>query len=635
MKQLSEHLYLIEDTCNVYVVKEGDAALLIDAGSGSVLDYLHEIGCQSVERVLHTHHHRDQCWGDQRLVEQGTAIAVPAYERHLFDQAELFWQTRRTYDNYDDRNNFFSVGENIPVSDTLNDYENFEWHGHRFFVLPAKGHTTGSVALIADIDGRRVVFTGDLIGKGGVLHQLHAVEYAYGDTVGALFTLQSIQALRDCLQGKVVAGHQWTPAPEALLLPSHGEPIDDPLGDIGRLENRIMNLASLGREVRVAGRDSIMEPLFLPDSKMVQVSPHLLWGGSWTCSFFYVVLSETGKALFIDYGHAYAPHMHISADHNGMECMRFVEHHVNELFDKWGVTSLDLAIPTHIHDDHTCGIPHLQKHYGTQCYALDVVAQVLADPARWTSTPCTFHQPIRIDRTLSDRERFTWEEFEFDVYFAPGQTEYHSIVVSEIDGRRVAFSGDNIFPTEQLWGGQIRTTPFQTTVLRNSFQLEMHRHCVEVMREIAPDLLCPGHKGLIEWDQRQFEEYADFVQRKERVFRSLVAEPADHHIDLFWVRMLPYLATVSPGESAEFTLLLRNNLEKKATYSARLLAPPGWGTSSEHESLSLEANQRGEIVLTARAPDLGDEIRRLMTAEILIDGQSQGPIAEALVTVKR
>ena len=46
----------------------------------------------AVEWVLHTHHHRDQCWGTPRLREHGAKVAVPEYERHLFDQAELFWQ---------------------------------------------------------------------------------------------------------------------------------------------------------------------------------------------------------------------------------------------------------------------------------------------------------------------------------------------------------------------------------------------------------------------------------------------------------------------------------------------------------------------------------------------------------------
>ena len=115
LTRLSEHLYRLPDTCNVYLIVDGDAGLLIDAGSGAVLDHLHEAGVKRIEWVLHTHHHRDQCWGTPRVRTQGARVAVPEYERHLFDQAELFWQTRRVFDNYDDRNTFFTAAENIPV----------------------------------------------------------------------------------------------------------------------------------------------------------------------------------------------------------------------------------------------------------------------------------------------------------------------------------------------------------------------------------------------------------------------------------------------------------------------------------------------------------------------------------------
>ena len=64
LQKISENLYLFEDTCNVYIVKEDSRALLIDFGSGKVLKHLNEIGIASVDWILHTHHHRDQCQGD-------------------------------------------------------------------------------------------------------------------------------------------------------------------------------------------------------------------------------------------------------------------------------------------------------------------------------------------------------------------------------------------------------------------------------------------------------------------------------------------------------------------------------------------------------------------------------------------
>ncbi len=635
VNKISPHLYSLKDTCNVYLIKEGERALLIDAGSGTVLEEIEELGIRKVEWVLHTHHHRDQCWGDPKLVASGTRVGVPQHERHLFERAELFWQTRRIYDNYNDRNTFFAIGNDIPVTATLDDYEIFEWRGYRFFVLPAKGHTLGSVALVVEIDERLIVFTGDLIAQGGLLYQLHALEYTYGDMVGALFTLQSIQALRTCLQGEVIAGQSFprqSHSNSPLLLPSHGDPIDHPLGDIRKLGNRLMDLVDLGQGLRIGGRDSISEAHYLPISKFVSLSEHLLWGGPWTCSNFYVLLSRSGKAMFIDYGHAYLPHMHIFSDHDGLETMRFVEHHLNQLRDQYGVKSFDLAVPTHIHDDHTCGIPHLQRFYGTQCWALQQVGQLLADPASWASTPCLFPKPIHIDRWLADGECFQWQEYSFEIFHAPGQTEFHSILTATIDGRKTAFTGDNIFLEEVLSGGKIKIQPFQTTVLRNSFQLDMHRRCGEVMRKIYPELICPGHRDVFSCDKSTIDSYCAFIARKERSFRSIVAQPADHYIDLFWARLLPYITTTQAAEKITYNLLLRNNFNRKISFEARLLPLKGWGMSESFAEVTLVSGEQGEIKLLAQAPTEA-RVRQLLTAEIRIDGVSQGPVSEALVTV--
>ncbi|MBM3774858.1 MAG: MBL fold metallo-hydrolase, partial [Acidobacteria bacterium] len=96
-RQLSDSLYLFEDTCNVYVIRDGSSAVLIDFGSGKVLDHLRELGISKVDWILHTHHHRDQCQGDYKAVERGIPIAVPAHERHLFADAENFWRNRRVF----------------------------------------------------------------------------------------------------------------------------------------------------------------------------------------------------------------------------------------------------------------------------------------------------------------------------------------------------------------------------------------------------------------------------------------------------------------------------------------------------------------------------------------------------------
>src|SRR3982751_165566 len=86
IEQLRPNLYRYTDTCNVYVLKDGDAALLIDLGDGGVLDHLASIGVKRVEWVLFTHHHREQCQGATGLKATGAKIACSTIERPLFEK---------------------------------------------------------------------------------------------------------------------------------------------------------------------------------------------------------------------------------------------------------------------------------------------------------------------------------------------------------------------------------------------------------------------------------------------------------------------------------------------------------------------------------------------------------------------
>jgi glyoxylase-like metal-dependent hydrolase (beta-lactamase superfamily II) len=616
LRSISENLYCLDDSCTVYLIVAGRDAITIDAGSGSILSHLDSIGVRQIEWVLHTHHHRDQCWGTPRLRQHGARVAVPLHERHLFDRAQTYWQTRRTYDNYNNRNTFYTIGESISVDAVLEDYEFFDWRGHHFSILPAKGHTHGSSMFLVDIDGQKVAFIGDLMAHGGKLAYLHAMEYNYGCLEGLLFTLQSIQALRrHCVD---------------IALPSHGRPITDVRGDIDRLEKRIVDCVALGKGMHVGGVWSRTETPFVPKLTLERISRHLLWSGVWACANFYVIVSRTGKALFIDYGQAFLAHLHNFADHEGLETIRFVEHRLDDL-KRFGVELIDVVIPTHIHDDHTCGIPYLQRHCGTKCWALEEVATIIENPSAWASTPCLLATPISVDRRLQDGERFQWEEFAFDIYHAPGQTEFHSVIATEIDGQKIAFTGDNYFVAEVIHDGGADYLPFQSTVMRNSFQLAMHRRCAEIMRSISPNLICPGHDELLECTESEIDRYCEFIERKERVFRELVNEPADHYIDLFWARLLPYIAIVAPSEVLKYGLAVRNNLERRASYAARLLPPDGWSASSSYETIELDPGERGTLALSIQAPMSPIGERQLVTAEILIDGQTQGPVTEALV----
>ncbi|MFH1569659.1 MAG: MBL fold metallo-hydrolase [Gemmatimonadota bacterium] len=622
LTRLLPHLYRLDDTCNAYVLTDGEGptcrALVIDCGSGAVLDHLAEIGVADVDWVLCTHHHRDQCCGAARMVEAGARLAVPAHERFLFAGAEAYWQQKRIYDNYNDRSTFNSLGESVAVAAALEDYETFQWGRWSLEVLPTPGHTLGSLTLVGQIDGVRVAFTGDLMHAGGRLYQLHAMEYEYGDLTGAHWVALSMDAL----------GRRRID----LALPSHGPAIDDPAACMAALDGRLRRLAD-----QTGYRMGLDGGRFAHQHRLERLTPHLL-GCSATCANFYVVLGGGGRALIVDYPYpSFGLFMTALHTPEPFAALRFLEHHLDELRQDWGVTSFDVALATHYHDDHVCGIPHLQRHYGTCCWTLDEVARVLEAPENW-NLPCLLPQPIRVDRRFADGEVFEWEGFPFEMVRYPGQTEFHGAILGQIDGRRVLFGGDSSYPLKRYIPGRDDSEWMVNTVIRNSLTLEMHRKCADEFDRLRPDLLCPGHGPWCDVPPEAFATHRRYVEEKEALWQELLPEPADLGIDVFWARLVPYQLEVRRGARRTLTLQLRNSFGAAATFSAALGAPAAapLALAPARGALTLAPGQRGILtfdVIAGRDGPADPGRRYLLTADLTVNDRHCGPLAESLVAI--
>ena len=83
-QKLTDHLFFVEDTCCVYVVCVDGKVLLIDCGTHLRLEDFRGFsndGC-SIERILLTHFHRDQCSSASRFQADGAEIFIPFVESY-------------------------------------------------------------------------------------------------------------------------------------------------------------------------------------------------------------------------------------------------------------------------------------------------------------------------------------------------------------------------------------------------------------------------------------------------------------------------------------------------------------------------------------------------------------------------
>jgi glyoxylase-like metal-dependent hydrolase (beta-lactamase superfamily II) len=588
------------DTCNVYVLRAGGDAVLVDFGSGAVLDHLDDLGVGRVTDVLVTHHHRDQVQGLQRAVDAGARVWVPPVERDLFAGADEHWRARRVVDDYDLREDRFSLLEAVEVAGTVDEYRTRRYGGIDVYALPTPGHTIGSVTYLVEIDGRRLAFCGDLVYGDGRLWSLAATQWTYSGVTGQAATVLSCG---------ILAGRE----PD-VLLPSHGDPVEDPPAALARVREKLTELLELRR---VEDRPWDLEG-WLRDPWEV-LSPHLLRNRT-SIATSYAVLSETGAALIVDWGYDLWTGIELG---NERAANRPMLASIERLEGNHGVRRVDAAVATHFHDDHIAGMNLLRDVHGAEVWAPANVAPVLEEPERY-DLPCLWYDPVPVDRVLAFDEPIAWHEYEVAVFPLPGHTLYAAAILVEVDGRRVLFTGD-----QQSNDDGRSTLNYQ---YRNRFRPHDYVRSAELYASLRPDLILGGHWAPLEVTEERLQQLLEDGRRLEELHAELLPEGGPGARG-FVARIDPYRATVEPGGELEAAVVVENPLDRDTTAIVRLVVPDGWRV--EPPEREVEVSAEGEATARFHVRTGAEPVRRARVAADVTIGETRfGQQAEALVDVE-
>jgi glyoxylase-like metal-dependent hydrolase (beta-lactamase superfamily II) len=458
-------------------------------------------------------------------------------------------------------------------------------------------------------DSGPLAFSGDLILAGAKMHTWFDTEWDYGFASG-------IKALRDSVQ-------RLSDARPVLLLPSHGPRIPDPqrqLGEYGQKLARLQPLYLRGYDPEggsVAYQDKVSHPTIV--SNIWQVSPHLFkfkrpnfWPN------FSLILAENGHALLSDCG---------------LLDEKFLDTALDGLRKHFGLKSIDAIIISHMHGDHFLEAPHLRAKWGAQIWALDNMVPKMEHPERFDyaasiqaygkknpdGSPMT---GVRVDRALKPGESFEWEGYHFRVDWMPGQTEFALCLHGQIDGRKVAFTGDNIFGDPD----NPAQTGHEAMVAHNSAILEEgYIHGAEFLKKLNPDLIMGGHSFVMDHPAAFVERYRRWSYAMRDMFQELSSEKDYRYwFDPFWVRAEPYRVWLNPGESAEVTLHVRNFAHTKQRHYIEIHAPPGLSVEPSVLEGSIGAQSKTALPIRVTLASNASPTVRLVGLDVTIDGDRLG-----------
>jgi glyoxylase-like metal-dependent hydrolase (beta-lactamase superfamily II) len=617
--KLAGNLFQWTDTCNIYVLRDGDKALLIDLGDGSVLEHLAQIGVRQVEWILFTHHHREQCQGAGKLRGTETQIAVPAAEKALFENPASFRKMAPTL------NDAFSVYgasyvrppvQPIKVTRTFARMDDFTWRGHEFYCVHTGGNSPGHMTYLLRLEEKWIAFSGDVMLEGGRMHNWFDTEWDYGFAKG-LYELGNSAAQ--------IAGYD-----PALLLPSHGGVIPEarqPLLDYVTKLRRLAAFYLRGYDLsRFAGgdQDPVSRPTSVPH--VWRITPRLFkFRGPDYWVNFTLLLAENGHAFLVDCG-LFDP--------------AFLDRALERMKERLGLQAIDAIFVTHMHGDHALEADHIRKKHGAKLWAMEGVADKFEKPFDYDlaallpsySNSNRKIGPLQFDRILRDGETFEWEGYTFTVDWMPGQTKYHSCLHGVIDGKRVAFTGDNIFAsaTDPSQGGN------EAVVARNGGALEEgYLYAAEYLHGLGPDLIIGGHSWVIENPGELIERYRQRARDLRDAFQAVSAEEDYRYMfDPFWVQAMPYRITIDRGGTAEFLIKVRNYHPREQSHRIAFHAPPGLSCEPE----ILEGTVSGENIqaypVRLRATGEAGPGVHLVAFDITRDEKRCGELFDCIVRVK-
>jgi glyoxylase-like metal-dependent hydrolase (beta-lactamase superfamily II) len=583
--QISDNLYRYADCSVVYLVKDGNRGLLVDYGSGGILDHLDKAAVRSIDRVLVTHHHRDQVQGLLNRTDPALQVMAPAAELRFLENVQQFWDSAHIYLMYNLQSHFFTIPKSIEINRGLQDGDTVEWGPYTFQVIATPGHTRGSISYLAKIDGKNVAFSGDMISAPGKVTNYATLHWGYMPPAAGIGPL--IESL-----DKIKA------ASPNLLLPSHGQPMESPETAIEQLK------ANLGK-----CRDITTPNHAGKDYTLRQISPHVYYVGGTT----YAIVSEAGNALLWDVGYV---------DRDRMA----------EFVKMAGGKKFDIITFSHYHDDHIIRAtefanrpPWMPSRARPEIWVHRSMADILVHPNRY-HMPCTIPFPIRPDRIIEDEEIIEWEEFKLHFFHQPGQTDFAAGLFVEADGVRYVFCGDNFWAPEHPEAG------FNGPLIpRNEYFLDGgFIKTTKKLIELNPNVIAPAHTDPFDVTPADLQKLLGWVEAMHAAVAEVIDAPDPMYgLDSRWAHFYPYHVELSGGPF-RVEVRIRNHLDKPIDARVNLVLPDGIETEGgKRERTTIEAKSSAALAFQlAPSPYSGGPRRRLITADIQLDDHYFGQVAE-------
>ena len=614
-KEVSPDVFVWQSTCNSYVLRDGDAALLVDLGDGSVLEHLGEIGVRKVDWLLLTGHHRELSQGIEKLDRSVTQVAAPKEEQALFETPNEFrkW-IPRLKDPLSVHGSSYvrPPAKPLKVDRWLSDGDAFQWRQRTLRCLSTPGHSPGGISLVLNEKDKTRAFIGGVMHDGARMTNWFDTEWDYGFAKGLDALVGSVEKLLALNVDTAFASQGPTIQKASPQLASFKERLADFRPDY----------------VRGYPVDSLSKRGAHPATKptaaqyIVRVTPHLyMFGPEMAGKNFAVIIADSGHALLLDCG--LFPRI-------------VLERIISDMKQHLGLKQIDACWISHSHGDHFTLFPALQSH-GVAFWTMDTIADKCENP-RYYDYPAMIgaynvgFEQAKIDRILKAGDVIDWEGYKLHIDWMPGQTEFGNALWLEIDGKKIVFTGDNVFgdPSDPSQNGHECVNARNSAIVEEGYLV-----AAKYLRRIQPDIIVGAHGVLMTEPAAFIERYHDWAERIIRKYKALLPD-ADYEylFDPYWVSAYPYRVDVS--KETEVSITVRNFRNSVQKHRVSLVLPPGLRAEPEllEGSVAAKSRQSFKVKLLPDPPRIPAGVQ-LVPMDIRLDGRNYGQLFDFLIQARQ
>jgi glyoxylase-like metal-dependent hydrolase (beta-lactamase superfamily II) len=570
------------------------------------------------EVLLLTHCRRDLLWASQPIIKSSARVYVPEKELNFFIKTDSFWNDFRhsRFHDYSQQTTKYPV-KSIKTDHvlTLTGGGSFQWQDIGFQVINTPGYTRGATSYIADIDGKRMAFAGDLIYGDGKIFELYSLQdhveelgilgyHGYASRMALL--IESLKTLRNF-------------EPD-IIIPVRGPIIDNPAIAIDQLIDRLQRLYSnylsttayrwytgdkkqhsLAERVELDPRKIDWMPLASTRNDNPPWLEHV--------NNSVLIRSKHGPVFLIDCGME-STYRHLFENNNNDNI------------------NIDGIFITHYHDDHTAYIPKIIDKFECPVYVTIELEDILSNPRAYR-LPAMINRPIQNIKVVGDKHVMHWNEFKFTFYNFPGQTLYHDAMLVEGENDKIFFIGDSFSPS-----GMDDYCLQNRNIIQEG---QGYYYCIDLLRKLPEDVWFVNQHIMEPF--RFTLEQLDFMEEKLWDRMNILAEVSpwadvNYITDERWVRIYPYESQVRKGQDLKISFKILNHKNDSCAYRIHpIVYSEDITILPTSKDIILSAKQEGEVTFSISTSQTADIDMHFLTADITVDGQVLHEWCEGLIEI--